>query len=515
MSKSITSYSSLLAADIKTLPNIKLHESLRLNSDIIFNAVLDRCDSAKLADPHTRTAEVLQAYQKVKADMQYQSVFQEIFAPGSKFAQSLRQAYRLLSEDIAEDVAAITDDADAISEANPLELPENNDTAEQDATDHLTVMDWNRVLAPLGGSDAVLAYNQAVNGTKNLIFSDIIRALRGPEYQAEVLTVTPEITKEISRAVKTKFNKDATSIFKALETIKYATEPRMYNAAIHYITQLNSTNASGALVKVDEFINLSGKVVDTLTRCNFNLSDRTNHILHDNLKKVKNLTMLAGYGLMIMRNQYRNALVLNPTLVNADVVPDYNSAGGTMVDVYNYISRQYGMNVNAPFPVTGIPAKEILAARDRMKQESAHALQQRKITSAKLKHRQESSSLLAAMENYIQNIPLNQLPEYTDRRDYVRAKMKLAQMYVDRLDATPDINRDSILFDFVLDTHFPGTMLKPLHHRLSEAIVAEINKSDGATTLDNEALDDVTTDVSAEATSDFISDTLIEAVPEN
>lgn len=509
----IAGYSAYLANDLRQLPNLKFRDELALDHEIIFNAVMDRCDPRKLNDPTTRVSEVLKAYQAVKDSPEYQGVIDNFYDSTRKLSQSLKQAYHLLSDEITTEVDNISEETDTRLIDDPEEVEPTED-GEAIAAEKMHVFDWNRSLATLGGAETIRTYGKNVFQSKDITDSEVHRILHSEHCRAQVIEMTSEIKQELARAVKRVCKGDSELTFNALAAMETATTPNRFNEAVHYIDALDTPNISAALNHVNEFVHTVGVAIDTVSKTTFNLSDYTSKILHDNINKVKNLTMVAGYGLLLAREHYRNTLVINPTLVNCDTLNDYSRAGGTLGDAYNYVKRQFSFDANGAFPVTGITPQDILNNKARLKSLSQEekAIHQRQ--SAKMKTYRLKQSLLASMENYLERLPDEMLPEQANRRDYVNAKMRIARQFVDRLDATPDENRDSILFDFVLEANYPGTILRYLHHRLAEEVVAEINKTDGTTELDPNTRDEVTANVSSEVATDFVTDNLVEPVPE-
>ena len=126
-------------------------------------------------------------------------------------------------------------------------------------------------------------------------------------------------------------------------------------------------------------------------------------------------------------------------------------------------------------------------------------------------HYQRKATLDAA-ENvcleYLKHIDTKFIPKGLSVNDFVKGNERHVRKLAKNLFSTNDNNLQSSLYEFVLDTKYPGTVLKDVHHRFGALAQKAVSSAHEGENVSNEALNMINNEVATEMSIKFISNKL-------
>ena len=506
----ITPYCQALAADIRKLPDISFRQDsidLQLRTTILQDAILDICDPKKLANPELRVAELFGAYDKLKESGLYDELFSCIDTTGEKFAVGFNKSYHILADEIDPTVNNIEEDIDArLNESNEDEIitePSEDDTAT------MRVMEWSKYLTQLGGTEFIINQYKSKYTYASMSFADITAAIT-PALRITSLTSNPDLKNELARLAGKACGDDEIAKFNLMKLFKLATDSEAFRTATSNLIELAKGKRVGAsLANVCSFISTIANVLPLAQRCKPNLSQDTIAVFKSNINKVADLLMLHGYSLLPARKYFQNSLLIGDSFLNGDNYDDFVSKGGTEQDIRNHVLAYYDNAHNIKMPPTGISAAAILGAKDDIKRRKAQLVSQAKDKHSIRKILRTTTAVTESLSEYMLSLPQEYLPEGVGHDEFLAAHLPMIKQVGGRMDASPDENRSNLLFNFILNTHYSGTGVSELHHRLSAAIVDEA-KGNHIADMDKTSRELLVANVGTNMVANFITTKLID-----
>lgn len=509
----IASYSTMLAADLRKLPDLSFADKspeLQVQAEALQDAVIASCNPAKLANPDTRVEELLSAYDRLKASGLYDSLFSAMNDTANMLAQGINKSYTILSEEIAEKVEEIEEDVDRNIAADTEDQVEEDSEAGDNVAASMHTLDWAMYINSLGGYEFLVnnykdKYNYPTNN-----FSDISYACHKGKMAITSLNQNNELRDELAKSVGKACGDDEIAKFNLMSVMKLATDPYAFNEAVYNLNALADSPAVGKHVaKVCAMIDAIRDVLPIAMRCKPNVSAQTRETLAANLQKVNDLLLLSGYALIPTRKYFANSLMMTANLINGDNYDDYINQGGTLVDAHNYMRVFCKSRNDIDVPAQGISGKAILSKTPELKAKFAERKQELNRKRMRAELSTSSRAVQHALVSYLDSVDDTHLPANMTRKEFMDFNTGRAIRVGDRLDASPDENRNNLLYNFVLDTHYAGTFVSDLHHRLSEAVVKEATAGDAAD-IDDTAKDDIISNIGSEVASEFAVKNLVE-----
>lgn len=517
-------FAELLSSNINALPNL----SIKTNNPEINSAltIIEERVIAKVrtilnnqlpdgVDDEERTKQICSwvgaVYQQLKDSHEIDTCFSKITDLANNLSTSINQLFNTLSYNVTSDVQElnkqIEEDTQDILEQNGI----NTDGTLAEPNMYFKRCNWNKLINEFGGPEVIgQNYSDVTHMAATFNVDDAAEA--GDSYVND----EPDISID-SETADDSINRvaEATGEPKEVVTEMYTALTRNYTKKNMfyelYLGKLEHGDYAGAALSIQSHISRMQHLVDGFRKTPLNVPNKVFDQIHANVDKMQQSINLAVYAYASIRKKYNDvkSVLITEDLANEDVL-DTAAEEGTPVDeasMYTYVHAYYGTD-GQPFPKTGIRLADIQTGSKAAKA-MYDEKRQAKLNNAA--HYQRKATLDAA-ENvcleYLKHIDTKFIPKGLSVNDFVKGNERHVRKLAKNLFSTNDNNLQSSLYEFVLDTKYPGTVLKDVHHRFGALAQKAVSSAHEGENVSNEALNMINNEVAAEMSTNFINDKL-------
>lgn len=484
-------------------------ELRRLQNDLANNLNLE------IDDDSTEEEVIFSLIDKLGEIYEEEEIEKDLFNMAGTISQEILQAFSTISGPIAEEVESLTEEVNAEMERYLKSTGSEALISDQVQPEvEFGILRWGDIKNDVYKNNII---NRAV----------AVSGVGGTEARKNALpTMSTKVTQK--KITPVTLHKDITSdIVEKLNNIvvaeDYSTLEECWNMIVipgyfdQYRTQvakyLSDSNdiKKAALVKETTFsIRNFLRGYDNLR---FSFSEDTIKTLNNNKQQLMDICDMAEYGLIITREQFKNTLVLSPSLLNEDGLTSFKSAGGTIADIAYHLRINYHINnplvdEEMKFPFMGIGSEVILNQRSSINSAIARDNANIQASSKVLKNKAMRTAYRYVLTGYFNQIPETRLPEGVSKEWFVSQKKGYIEHSINGFDVNSDNIEDS-LYKFIMGLWYEGTFVNIVYGYLGKEAKKLMQTKEGEGVSDQE-ITELNTRVVAILVTDYIKRVHIE-----
>lgn len=426
------------------------------------------------ADPNEIAELVCEEYNKLKADPTYSELFNALSVSANKFGTKIARVMNVLSNDVYPEMMSLKQKIYASQ--NELLAKAGLEEYSIDNTDpKFNVMDWDATLNLLGGSEVINEKFAAVNGFEGRHSeNDLREALGSDAYKVHTLKLDTEDQTKILQRMKEKLGKGdeyAPQVQKFYELVTDSYMFRGFTDRLLHATP-NSTDIANILQESKFFLEDNLTILKMMQARSFNISDKAREILAHNLSAMENCMYLLGYEIDMFRDHYQNALVIDRNLLNGDTYKDFANKSGRLQDIQDYLTVAFKNDEKVP--LHGIKAEVILDSRENVHKQ----LEENKIQLKRNLNKVHDQTLVESARNvlrdYVLTLDNDLIPEGIKREQYIQSLLPIVEAKLHKIDSNADNNLESVIYEFLMDLTYDGTIVPKVHKMLGESVTKAI-----------------------------------------
>lgn len=245
-------------------------------------------------------------------------------------------------------------------------------------------------------------------------------------------------------------------------------DPYEYDRVILPLRNAKDTNNYGLLVEQLLSLCHDTNALSIIRKVPVNISAEMSNILTDNFEKLQSARVIAGFFLLCLRANYdqNNAVIINEHYYDSTKLTD----GLTVADLTKHLQVVYLTN-DRVVPSSGVSVSEILQTRDQInvKLEEQHAQNTLQLNTSKLHALVEAAK--GVLNNYLASTDPSRLPGTMTVAEFIDDKRYLVSALVNKVNSSEDNNIESLLYDFVIATHYPDTIIATAHRLMGIELI--------------------------------------------
>ena len=506
------SFRYLLGDSLKTLPRIYFNPDvaeIATAVNAIGDAIEIRTEFSTGQNDETENAiarQVFESYDKLKLNPEFSSCFHPLSKLANNIGESIVGIFNLLRTSVRPEVEALRESVDArMAQLMDQENLTATVTPNTEINTDYTIMDWDSIINSQGGV-AVLtsAISEYLNGyTPTAGMNDLTVLLNSSLLVIKDLAIDPDTAADIQSRVSQRLS-PTTDVQVVRDIMELVTSPYAFDrlVASHLRAALTTTDYASLLIKLMSVIVDFYPVVEVFKSTPLNVSDELLDDIQNNIEVLKKFTTICAYLILVMRNHYSGALVIDAKMLNGDTVEEFTNAGGTFEDISKYLQAFYfSGKKNIPIPFRGIAGADIIEKKETANAEYTQMAQTHLLQASSIRHAVMARALKSVLTDHIQSASSSRMPEQMSIDEFYHSKKHLVQRAMNRLDITEDQHLDNILYDFVLTLWYDGSMVKTAHELFGTEIIRQM---EATSDLDSETLALVDARVAAAICANFL-----------
>ena len=445
----------------------------------------------------------LAAYQKLKSNDDYESCFVTLNKLANKLGANLITTFNALQYKVKPTVdelkASLDGKIETIIETKklqhkvrPLAEPNTN----------FKVMQWDTYLNKFGGTEELSSmFKDMCHIPPTYFMSDIDYALSmDGKFIGESLELDADAKADIERRLTASLpqNKD-----EVREVMNLAFDAFEYNSLVfHAFKDPLAHNEFSKLTQMcTTVIDRYQNVLNVFRKTPLDVTTPVLESIHARLDAVDQVLKLAGYTLLVLRNQYRDNLVMSDEEVNGDEVANFEKDGGTMLDVAKHIA------VTQEIPASGVATAKILEMKTQIAERYAEMSHQYITDAGMIKEQVTKDAARQVLKSYLEGVSPDDLPEDTPIDEFIEANENKIDEAVDNLNVNGDFHVENMLYDFVMQLWYRNSSVQKAHQLFGRETVKMFNLSKELSSKDLQTIDST---VANSLAANFIASKILE-----
>lgn len=478
----VGSFAALLAEQANDLPKISFRNNLAdlaATINILRDGIKSQINFAAVPNNAMRDtaiiSEIARVYDNMKSDPAMTMCFNEISSLANKIGVGVAQVFNLLSQDIHPTVENLMQQIDTRMQQV---LKESGVAIKSNPTNNLRTdfetMQWDDYINRAGGEELICEkFKDITNYGANRSMNDLRTVLTTRNLKMDKLELDPEASADIINRVNEKVTTENEKMMVS-RVFTLLTDPYEFSKLVHETVGVmsESNNITEALRRTMKTLTTMAPIAEVFRKTPFDLVDHVDTKVRNNVDTVLKLMDTLNYSIVVARNHYKNALLISRDLVNGDNVTGYYDKGGNLERLAKYVHLMHTRE-DRPVPYFGVKASTILGLEnleDKFTQLTQKELSQNSQT-------MHHATLVAArdvMNAYLESTPAERIPEAMSREAFVKFRRPLIESELNHWDMTKDANLESVMYDFVIDTHYAGTAVKMVHEMMGKEVIRQL-----------------------------------------
>lgn len=504
------SFAVLLNEHADELVNAKFKANItELNTALSFimDAVSIRTDSADGdIDKAALVEQITSTYAQLAADPANAQYFAIIDKIAAGIGTNVVNIFNVLSTQIAPEVEDLANSIKERAKAILLEKGQEA-VANESLQPNFKVMEWDKTLNMIGGLESIhQKYESQYGYAPSGLPADLGFALQMKKRpQITQMNIHPDTKADILERFYEKAGNPSQR--KAmLHLYEAVTDTYAFNAVLDTTAGrlYDSPDLPGAIAATCKAIDTLYPMLLVARKIPLNITTETQETLSKNFDALESAFDLMGLGLEAARKNYRNAVVIDKQVLNGDNMQFYKEKlSPELVTKYLRLIYKAGISV----PITGISGSLIAEEAADVEAKYAEVEQEQTENAITIQQAALQEAGTEILTSYLAATPEDRLPEGCNLEQFVNANRGLINTYLTQLNASGDSNLQSLLFGFIIEVHYNGTMVKTAHQLMGQEMIRqlEINKD-----LQSGDMDMIDITVAAKLISKFIVDELVD-----
>lgn len=479
MDNSALSY--LISEQIKTLPGLTLKSNIagltsaaRLVAEGIEQRVPEVADDEQPLEAEKVVEKVTETEGELQEDEGFKACYGDLARIANRLGAAAVQTINMLDNEVTEDVDSLEN---SIKERAEEILVDEGQQAVVDkpVEAHFKVLKWDKYLNAMGGVESLGEhYKTLLHANPSYDFIDLKYAIGKPEFKIEALNFHPETKQDIIRRVSEKAG-NAAQRMAVIKLYEAATDPYTYDGLLrNTVGELCTASSLGKALRGTCNV-LAGirPMLQIFKKTPLDITNEMNDQLHANLDKVENLFNLMGYALVATRKNFQNAYLIDEDTVNGDQEEALEESGATPEDAQMMLDAMYkapGLEV----PLNGISVKAIAENKQQIRASYAKHAAALKSDAINVQQKAIVRAGMEVLSQYLESTPESRLPQGLTKEQFLKANLPHVQSHLGLLNLNGDHSLNTMLYDFVLSTHYSETMAPELHRLLGKEVVEHL-----------------------------------------
>ena len=484
---SFTSYIPALSADLDELPNICftkdapgfteavncIGEAIELRT----NKVDENTDDSRARVITTQVANQLEQLVTCPECGRHLEALTNI---GNSIAEKVGNVFNILKYTIHPEVESLKESIQNAVETELLQAQDlesisvvTGDTTTPVGTE-VTSFDWDLALTSGFDAQTVVDAMSAMMGYSITPQMSSLSALLSAKAPTAITTVqiAPDSAADVIR--RWGVSGTATSDVDYQHVYELVTDNYVYQSEITALFHtLNTSNDFGHLVDtISQTIKMGDRYLPLIS-VPLDLPADVLNTLRGNIETLRSAMIALSFALLCLRANYSNAFIINEHYANHDLVEQAKSAGITNQDAEKYVLL-YHVTPGIPVPASGI---SLLVVADNKAATDAKLAEHKAATQLQVNTLKLNATIRAARDvltTYLQSTDPSRLPENMHVNEFVDMRKGLIETLITRLNSSEDNNLESLLYEFVINCHYPDSMVATAHRMLGDEVVKQL-----------------------------------------
>lgn len=506
-------FSYLLKEHREQIPNLFFRSDLP-ELDVVINTLASTME-AEIPDTDLKGEErqeyvaeqVLKRYNEMKTDPKYELLFTPLSAMANNLGTSIVRTFNTLKTGVKPEVDSLKEQIEARMET----ILEEQDLTEDalpipDPDGEFEVMDWNAHLNKMGGSDIIEEeFKEIAEIEPSEEPTDLTVLSRSSKLKITSLNIHPDMAATIretflSKATNELSRENLEAAWKIVsDSFEFGT---LSNALI--TKPINSTNYGPEASRIAGLIDTLWPALEVMKHTPLNIPENLLEDIHKNIDLAQKLLRCGGYSLMVMRKHWKDALVLDTKLLNADSLPSMEEFHLQNSDVFKHVKMLFEERKQM-IPYNGLMAKAIADDKDAVNNLYSTFEAEHVADASKIKYQATAKAMKDVLSTYLESTGPDKLGSVSIQ-DFVRLHQNNVTATINKLNTTVDRNMENLLYDFVLSTWYPGTMVEKANTYFGEEVVKQLELRDNLSENDLALID---ARVAAKIASQFLASSVV------
>ena len=285
-----------------------------------------------------------------------------------------------------------------------------------------------------------------------------------------------------------------------------------YKSSLYY-TGLSDRKLNGTVINnAREFISIY-PTLNALSNY-VELSSDSMNLFRENMDTLEDLYKLSCIILDLSKDQYKDSLIIDSTMINSEMLEEFQLTGGSVTDIHNYLRLHHNDNkddilylytVHEDVPSVGIKMNNVLfnipsdrEHLDELQTKVKDKLEEVKNTSTKLAFENVLKSYIQDIEDNHPEMILNKNPNYFHTQALALINTATRELMTNKYSNVYDN-----VYTFYLNLKYPNTLVSTIHEKMSSLLIQKNSLEDNPNT--NEVMFEVMTDI----ISSFVGKTML------
>ena len=446
-------------------------------------------------------------YNAIKKSPEYSRCFEGLTQLANELATRILGVFNTLSQTIHPEVEELKA---SIEKRMQELLARDNKTAAVDQSvatiqvPNYQVVVWDQLFNQLGGEDIVRQNFADITGNKLTGGSADVANLAGAVANITVqpLQIDDETYTYIRDTVSNSCSDSGSDVAICGDVIDYAIGRNGISSMIlvNSVGALNSGKPYSEVIHgTEDALTTLPKAIERVKKVPFNLSPEVYDVLQANFKRLENQLIVAAYCLIVCRNALKDVLVIDENTLNGDTAGTFLQKNDAAT-IAKYIAVIH-KDLNVPVPSTGITASQI----ENSKQNIEERYNQRQSTIVShgvlVRTQYRLMAVKDVLTDFLQNVDPARVPEGIAPDDFIRGQLQLLSRKVGELDSTEDNNLEGFLYNFIINTFYPGSVVATVNQLFGSEVTKLLEIKENLETRDIQAIN---INVAARIAADFL-----------
>lgn len=422
--------------------------------------------------------QVFSDYFKLRNDPEYECCFTPINELSSNIAEAVINVFNVLKNTVKPEVDSLKEailekyselDRDILNSTSAgLEL--NDETIRIP----FSLVVWDDLIAPLGGYSGISTFFNASTGVDfSGTSSDLHTLLQSfptfPELKFDEMTLA-DISRRWREGVE------------APDGIHEALFDLMFNNAeasmfVGNITILqNRRDITESLNIIEHYLIDYYNVFTQLKSIPLNVTDEMSANIHTKFEILNAVFYAYGIFMIILRNYYKDSFIMSDSKLNGDLQDEFESKGGNLDILNKFVYINY-VRPKLDIPYSGINIDAIMSQKENTEKTFNEIKNRAQLNAAVDKQILMVRAAREVLSEHISNVSPTRLPANMSEKYFIDSTISTLSKYLNYIDSSSDNHLDSMLYDFIINTWYRGTMVETAHKLFGSKVITQIEAS--------------------------------------
>ena len=232
-----------------------------------------------------------------------------------------------------------------------------------------------------------------------------------------------------------------------------------------------------------------------LAKTNFQMADETRQLFDANVAILDDMHTICSCYLELGRQKFKDKLVIGHTLLNGDVLENFQKSGGTFEDIATHLRLHYNSNesdvlyhftAHQPMPMNGISIQEILVAKPDNIKKMDNLQNEVKMQMMSVKQTCTREAFSTVLKQYLVELKKSpeMLPSNEDGERFLQKAVENVSHVSSTLHRNNQMNVEDAVYHFYLNTWMKDSLVSTIYYRMGAEVITQLNHTEQA----NEAL---------------------------